>query len=166
MKLGRIAVNITRPFGLVAPTTPRVAGPAFTVRCPPGDNLMLNAGIHRADRGSVIVVEADDVDYAVASGNVCAVAQRRGIAGFVIDGVIRDLAEVTKEAGETLDAWENAQARGSPRSSTRRASADSRTGRVRAPRLSRSTCDGAQGSTDANYASRILASESPNASGR
>jgi regulator of RNase E activity RraA len=73
---------------------PRVAGPAFTVRCPPGDNLMLHAAIHRADRGSVIVVEAGDTDYAVAGGNVCAVAQRRGIAAFVVDGVIRDIAEV------------------------------------------------------------------------
>ena len=73
---------------------PRVAGPAFTVRCRPGDNLMLHAAIHRADRGSVIVVEAGDTDYAVAGGNVCAVAQRRGIAAFVVDGVIRDIAEV------------------------------------------------------------------------
>ena len=73
---------------------PTVAGPAFTVRCPPGDNLMLHAAIHRADRGSVIVVEAGDADYAVAGGNVCAVAQRRGIAAFVVDGVIRDIAEV------------------------------------------------------------------------
>ena len=73
---------------------PRVAGPAFTVRCAPGDNLMLHAAIHRAEPGSVIVVEAGDVDYAVAGGNVCAVAQRRGIAAFVVDGVIRDLAEV------------------------------------------------------------------------
>ena len=73
---------------------PRVAGPAFTVRCPPGDNLMLHAAIHRADLGSVIVVEAGDVDYAVSGGNVCAVAQRRGIAAFVVDGVIRDIAEV------------------------------------------------------------------------
>ncbi|MFD0022150.1 RraA family protein [Streptomyces sp. NPDC058382] len=72
----------------------RVAGPAFTVRCPPGDNLMLHAAIHRAEPGSVIVVEAGDVDYALAGGNVCAVAQRRGIAAFVLDGVIRDLAEV------------------------------------------------------------------------
>jgi len=53
---------------------PRVAGPAFTVRCPPGDNLMLHAAIHRAERGSVIVVAAGDVDYAVSGGNVCAVA--------------------------------------------------------------------------------------------
>jgi 4-hydroxy-4-methyl-2-oxoglutarate aldolase len=73
---------------------PRVAGPAFTVKCPPGDNLMLHAAIYRAAPGSVIVVEAGDVDYALAGGNVCAVAQRRGIAAFVIDGVIRDLAEV------------------------------------------------------------------------
>jgi 4-hydroxy-4-methyl-2-oxoglutarate aldolase len=72
---------------------PRVAGPAFTVRCPPGDNLMLHAAIYRAEPGSVVVVEAGDVDYAVAGGNVCAVAQRRGIAAFVIDGVIRDVAE-------------------------------------------------------------------------
>jgi regulator of RNase E activity RraA len=72
----------------------RIAGPAFTVRCPPGDNLMLHAAIHRAPAGSVIVVEAGDADYAVAGGNVCAVARRRGIAGFVVDGVIRDLGEV------------------------------------------------------------------------
>jgi 4-hydroxy-4-methyl-2-oxoglutarate aldolase len=76
------------------PSIPRVAGPAFTVRCPAGDNLMLHAAIHRAPPGSIIVVEAGDVDYAVAGGNVCAVAQRRGIAAFVVDGVIRDLGEV------------------------------------------------------------------------
>jgi 4-hydroxy-4-methyl-2-oxoglutarate aldolase len=75
------------------PGMPRVAGPAFPVRCAPGDNLMLHAAIYRAAPGSVIVVEAGDVDHAVAGGNVCAVAQRRGIAALVVDGVIRDLAE-------------------------------------------------------------------------
>lgn len=73
---------------------PRVAGPAYTVRCAPGDNLMLHAALHRAPSGAVIVVEAGDAMYAVAGGNVCAVAQKRGIAAFVIDGVIRDLAEI------------------------------------------------------------------------
>jgi regulator of RNase E activity RraA len=72
---------------------PRLAGPALPVRCPAGDNLMLHAAIYRADPGSVIVVEAGDLDYAVAGGNVCAAAQRLGVSGFVIDGVIRDLAE-------------------------------------------------------------------------
>ncbi|MEV7078140.1 RraA family protein [Streptomyces sp. NPDC093516] len=78
--------------------SPRVAGPAFTVRCEPGDNLMLHAAVYRAEPGSVIVVESGDVDYALAGGNVCAVAQRRGVAAFVVDGVIRDLGEV-REAG-------------------------------------------------------------------
>ncbi len=77
---------------------PRVAGPAYPVRCPAGDNLMLHAAIYRAAAGAVIVVEAGDVDYAVAGGNVCAVAQKRGIAAFVVDGVIRDVAE-TRERG-------------------------------------------------------------------
>ena len=72
---------------------PRVAGPAYPVRCAPGDNLMLHAAIYRAQPGAIIVVEAGDNDYAVAGGNVCAVAQKRGVAAFVVDGVIRDLAE-------------------------------------------------------------------------
>lgn len=73
---------------------PRVAGPAYTVKCAPGDYLMLHAAIYRAPAGSIIVVEAGGVDYAVAGGNVCGVAQKRGIAALVVDGVIRDLAEV------------------------------------------------------------------------
>ncbi|MFC5906151.1 RraA family protein [Streptacidiphilus monticola] len=75
---------------------PRVSGPAYTVRCPPGDNLMLHAAIHRAPHGSVIVADAGaDTRWALAGGNVCAVARRRGIAGFVLDGVVRDIAEIT-----------------------------------------------------------------------
>lgn len=77
---------------------PRVSGPAYTVRCEPGDNLMLHAAIYRAEPGSVVVVESGDLNYALAGGNVCAVAQRRGIAAFVLDGLVRDLAEV-REAG-------------------------------------------------------------------
>ncbi|GAP51149.1 RraA family protein [Streptomyces azureus] len=94
--LGRAQVMDTgiRPLW----NSPRIAGPAYTVRCVPGDNLMLHAAIYRAEPGSVIVVESGDVDYALAGGNVCAVAQRRGVAAFVVDGVIRDLGEV-REAG-------------------------------------------------------------------
>lgn len=80
------------------PGMPRVAGPAYPVRCAPGDNLMLHAAIYRAAPGQVVVVEAGDTDYAVCGGNVCAVAQKRGVAAFVVDGVIRDVAE-TRERG-------------------------------------------------------------------
>ena len=72
----------------------RIAGSVCTVSCPPGDNLMLHAAIYRAEPGSIIVVQAGDIKYALSGGNVCATAQERGIAGFILDGVIRDIAEV------------------------------------------------------------------------
>jgi len=60
--------------------------------------LMLTASGTVAERVEAeldreIVVEAGDDEMAVAGGNVCAVAQRRGVAGFIIDGVIRDVSE-------------------------------------------------------------------------
>ena len=54
---------------------------------------MLHAAIYRANPGDIIVAQADDM-YALAGGNVCAIAQQRGVAGFIIDGVIRDVQEV------------------------------------------------------------------------
>ena len=72
---------------------PRIAGAAFTVRTARHDNLMLHAAIYRAEPGDVIVVEAGDDLMAVAGGNVCAIARNRGVAGFVVDGVIRDIGE-------------------------------------------------------------------------
>lgn len=75
---------------------PRIAGPAYPVACPAGDNLMLHVALHRAPAGSVIVCAAGDSNWAMAGGNVCAYAQQRGIAGFVVDGVIRDIADTRK----------------------------------------------------------------------
>ncbi|MFC3094910.1 RraA family protein [Alteromonas sediminis] len=72
---------------------PRIAGRAFTVFCDPGDHLMVHAAIYRAEPGDVLVIKADK-NYAVAGGNVCAIAQQRGIAGMIVDGMIRDIAEV------------------------------------------------------------------------
>lgn len=69
-------------------------GPAYTVQCVPGDNLMLHAAIHRAPAGSVLIVDGGDASYAIAGGNVCAVAHRRGIAGLIVDGAIRDVKEI------------------------------------------------------------------------
>ena len=74
----------------------RISGPAYTVQLASGDNLMLHSAIYNAPKGSIIVVDGVDDLYAVAGGNVCAVAKKRGIRGFIIDGVIRDLEEITK----------------------------------------------------------------------
>ncbi len=73
---------------------PRIAGPAYTVQLTAGDNLMLHAAIYQAPAGSILVVDAGDDSHAVAGGNVCAIAQQRGIAGMIIEGVIRDIGEI------------------------------------------------------------------------
>ena len=87
----RIVEHKIRPLW---PDMPRISGPAYPVQLAPGDNLMMHVAIHEAPRGAVLVVDACDSDFAVAGGNMCAVAQRRGIAAFVVDGVVRDLAEL------------------------------------------------------------------------
>jgi len=73
---------------------PRIAGPAYTVQLMPGDNLMLHAAIYEAPAGSILVIDAGDDSHAVAGGNVCAIAQKRGIVGMIIDGVVRDIEEI------------------------------------------------------------------------
>ncbi|MBI2369638.1 MAG: RraA family protein, partial [Deltaproteobacteria bacterium] len=74
------------------PAMPRLVGPAFTVKVPPGDNLMVHYAIHLGDPGDVIVVAAEgDPHYAMGGGNVFAYAKHRGLGGFVVDGVVRDL---------------------------------------------------------------------------
>lgn len=75
------------------PDRSRIVGPAFTVKCGKGDHLSLHAAIYRARAGDVIVVQADP-DFASAGGNVCAVAHSRGVAAIIIDGFVRDVAEI------------------------------------------------------------------------
>ncbi|ABM03700.1 Dimethylmenaquinone methyltransferase [Psychromonas ingrahamii 37] len=72
-----------------------ISGPAYTVQLSSGDHLMLHSAIYEAPEGSIVVVDGVDSKNAVAGGNVCAIAKKRGIKGFVIDGVIRDLGEIT-----------------------------------------------------------------------
>ena len=78
---------------LLSPTS-AIMGFAFTVRCTERSNTFMHDAIYSAPKGSIIVAEVDENNYAVAGGNVCAVAQQNGIAGFVIDGAIRDLGEL------------------------------------------------------------------------
>ena len=73
--------------------TPKLVGRAFTVFCPPGDHLMFHAAIYEAQPGDVIVAQGDP-QFALAGGNVCAIAQQNGVAGCVVDGCVRDLAEI------------------------------------------------------------------------
>lgn len=69
-----------------------LAGTALTVRTRPGDNLVIHKAIDVAEPGDVIVVDAGgDTTNAVVGELIARHAQVRGVAGFVINGAIRDL---------------------------------------------------------------------------
>lgn len=69
----------------------RAAGSAFTVRVPPGDNLMVHAALSYAGDGDMLVVDSrGDREYALGGALMCGIAQRNGVRGFVLDGVYRD----------------------------------------------------------------------------
>ncbi|ATA21647.1 MAG: RraA family protein [Gibbsiella quercinecans] len=71
-----------------------MCGPAITVKVRPGDNLMIHKAIEMAQPGDVIVVDgAGDLTQALIGGLMRTSAVAKGIAGFVIDGAIRDLNE-------------------------------------------------------------------------
>lgn len=68
-----------------------LAGPALTVKTRPGDNLMLHKAIDMADPGDVIVVDGGGyLANSLMGEMMLAHAIKRGVAGFVIDGAIRD----------------------------------------------------------------------------
>lgn len=71
-----------------------VAGPALTARCGPADNLAIHVAVARAaTEGAVLVVDASEVPERGYWGEVLTTAaERRGIAGLVIDGGVRDVA--------------------------------------------------------------------------
>lgn len=69
-----------------------LAGPAITVKCRPGDNLMLHKAIDIAVPGDVIVVDGGgDLNNALMGELMLAHAINRGVAGFVLYGCLRDL---------------------------------------------------------------------------
>ena len=73
----------------------KLCGPAFTVKVAPGDNLMVHKAIDIAAPGDVIVVDAGGVLTCAIIGDIMSsLAEKRGVAGFVIYGAIRDSAEI------------------------------------------------------------------------
>jgi 4-hydroxy-4-methyl-2-oxoglutarate aldolase len=76
-------------------TGARVCGPALTVRCPPGDNLMLHRAVATASAGCVIVADAGGHLMAGAWGEILTVAAlARRLGGLVIDGAVRDIEAI------------------------------------------------------------------------
>ena len=75
----------------------QVAGPAFPVRCGPGDNLAIHLAVTLAPAGSVLVVDAHAVPGRGYWGEVLTTAaMARSLAGLVIDGGVRDVAALER----------------------------------------------------------------------
>src|SRR5688572_5456326 len=68
-----------------------LAGPALTVKTRPGDNLMLHKAIDIAEPGDVIVVDGGgELTNSLLGDMMLTYAMKKGVAGFVINGAIRD----------------------------------------------------------------------------
>lgn len=72
-----------------------ICGPACTVKVFPGDNLMVHKVLDVAKPGDVVVIDAGGSNHnAIVGDLICSKAKHRGIAAFVVDGLIRDLPDV------------------------------------------------------------------------
>lgn len=71
----------------------KIAGRALTVRLPDGENSAVLEAISKGMPGDILVIDAkSNMNRAVAGDFVMQLAQGVGVQGFVVDGVIRDLA--------------------------------------------------------------------------
>jgi 4-hydroxy-4-methyl-2-oxoglutarate aldolase len=74
----------------------KVAGPAVTVLCHAGDNLMIHAAVEVCRPGDVLVVALDSESTDGMFGELLACSvQAHGVAGLVIDAGVRDVADLT-----------------------------------------------------------------------
>jgi 4-hydroxy-4-methyl-2-oxoglutarate aldolase len=77
-------------------TSARVAGPAVTVLCQAGDNLMIHAAVELCQAGDVLVVTCTAESTDGMFGDLLATSLRsRGVAGLVINAGVRDVADLT-----------------------------------------------------------------------
>jgi 4-hydroxy-4-methyl-2-oxoglutarate aldolase len=72
----------------------RLCGPAFTVQGAGGDNLALHHAVPQAPSGSVLVADLGGARFGHWGEILTVAAQHRGIAGLLIDGGVRDAAEI------------------------------------------------------------------------
>lgn len=86
----RVLPPVLRDFGAVR----KFAGPVTTVKCFE-DNSLVKAAVESPGNGRVLVVDGGgSMRRALLGGNLGAAAARNGWAGVVIDGCVRDVAEL------------------------------------------------------------------------
>ncbi len=72
-------------------------GSALTVKCRPGDNLIIHKALTMAQKGDVIVVDAGgDLTNALFGEIMMASSVAIGVAGIVLNGAVRDSEEIAQ----------------------------------------------------------------------
>lgn len=88
----RVLPPVFRDFG----ARRKFCGPVVTVKCFE-DNSPVKAAVESAGAGRVLVVDGGgSLRRALLGGNLGAAAAKNGWAGVVIDGCVRDLAELAQ----------------------------------------------------------------------
>lgn len=82
-------------FGLKAFNKTPLLGPAYTVKCPAGDNLLFNRAIDLAEPGDILVIDGcGGTDRALCGEIMVSHAMKRKLGGFIINGCIRDVETI------------------------------------------------------------------------
>jgi regulator of ribonuclease activity A len=88
----RVLPPVFQPFGGRA----HFAGPVSTVKCHE-DNTTVKAAVESPGHGRVLVVDGGgSLRRALVGGNLAAAAARNGWVGLVVDGCVRDVAELAQ----------------------------------------------------------------------
>lgn len=73
----------------------KMAGPAFTVECPGGNNLAIHHALVKAPKDAVLVINVGGYMGSGHMGDImCTAAQLRGIRGVIMDGTCRDAEDI------------------------------------------------------------------------
>jgi RraA family protein len=89
--MNRLYTMCTAIRSLTAPHL-RILGPACTVKVFPGDNLMVHKSLDLAQPNDIVVVDAGGSSMNAVLGDLVSTkARHRKIAGFVVDGYVRDI---------------------------------------------------------------------------
>ena len=84
----------------------RAAGPARTVRCGQGDNLMVHAAMDRARPGDVLVLTMPEPEPVALVGDLLVTqARQRGVAALLVDAAVRDAADLRQLGVPVWARW-------------------------------------------------------------
>ena len=84
----------------------RAAGPARTVVCAQGDNLMVHAAMSVLQPGEVLVLTMPEpAPFALFGGLLATQARARGAAAVLVDASVRDVEELAELGPPTWARW-------------------------------------------------------------